>query len=140
MLIINISTNFTIINIFIIKDFYTSDGTKNQNREINNYESISYPLISQYFGTIDKNEKRSIVIEYINSKSLDHYKNLDLESRFSIFLSVLISIQALHLNGFVYRDLKPENIILDENDYPKVTDFGFSSTFEKSMILFVGTP
>lgn len=99
----------------------------NYQREKELYETISIqnPYLLRYYGTIEDNIT-NIVIEYINSESLDHYTNLDLESRFSIFLSVLISIQALHLNGFVYRDLKPENILIDRNSYVILIDFDLS--------------
>jgi serine/threonine protein kinase len=33
---------------------------------------------------------------------------------------VLISLQYLHSNGFVYRDLKPENILIDKDGHVKI--------------------
>lgn len=109
--------------IFIIKDFYTSDGTKNQNREINNYESISYPLISQYFGTIDKNEKRSIVIEYINGTNLQDCFQLETNEKMKIIFEIMITIEYLHNNHFIYRDLRPNNVIIDYQKRAILIDF-----------------
>jgi serine/threonine protein kinase len=39
---------------------------------------------------------------------------------------VLLALQYLHLQGFVYRDLKPENILLHESGHIMLTDFDLS--------------
>lgn len=39
---------------------------------------------------------------------------------------VLLALQYLHVQGFVYRDLKPENILLLESGHLRLTDFDLS--------------
>lgn len=39
---------------------------------------------------------------------------------------ILVALDHVQSNGFVYRDLKPENIILDEVGHCKLVDFGFT--------------
>lgn len=39
---------------------------------------------------------------------------------------VLLSLEYLHMMGFVYRDLKPENILLHESGHIRLTDFDLS--------------
>lgn len=39
---------------------------------------------------------------------------------------VLLSLEYLHMMGFVYRDLKPENILLHETGHVRLTDFDLS--------------
>lgn len=36
-------------------------------------------------------------------------------------------MKAIHENGIVHWDLKPENILINENDDPKICDFGWST-------------
>merc|ERR1719261_616238 len=43
---------------------------------------------------------------------------------------VVIALQYMHLQGYVYRDLKPENILLCADGHVKLTDFDLSRQVE----------
>ena len=41
-----------------------------------------------------------------------------------MIFQIMMSLQEIHNQGYVFRDLKPSNILLTQNMYPKITDFG----------------
>ncbi|KAL1519560.1 hypothetical protein AB1Y20_023074 [Prymnesium parvum] len=52
---------------------------------------------------------------------------------------VVIAVEHIHSKGWAFRDLKPENILIDEQGYPKLTDFGCASPITQRRQLPVGT-
>jgi serine/threonine protein kinase len=54
---------------------------------------------------------------------------------------ILHAINHCHANNTTHRDIKPENIMINDEDEPKLIDFGLSKTTKKSsMSTVAGTP
>lgn len=99
------------------------------------------------------NDKYYLILDLyycnLNDFKLNFYNNINYISDLKIILkTILITIQNLHLNGYVHRDLKPKNICLDKNNNPYIIDFGMAKKIiyknnhieERKIHNIIGTP
>lgn len=61
-----------------------------------------------------------------NSPKVPDYKALGETAVRFIAGCVILGLEFLHKNDYMYRDLKPENVLLFDNGYAKLTDFGLA--------------
>ena len=77
---------------------------------------------------------------YFHLKRNSYFK----EKAVKFYMSqVLLAIEYLHNNGYIYRDLKPHNILIDKEGNIKLTDFGLSKMLlngNKTTKTLCGTP
>ena len=76
--------------------------------------------------------KQYIILDYAEKGELFDYiylpqKGLGEKLGKFYFYKILEGINSCHNVGVCHRDLKMENILLDNNYYPKISDFGFST-------------
>lgn len=61
-----------------------------------------------------------------SSPKLQDFKNLGQTAVRFIAGCVILGLEFLHKNNYMYRDLKPENVLIFDNGYVKLTDFGLA--------------
>lgn len=67
------------------------------------------------------------VMDYVDGLPIDRYcdeRNLNVNARIRLFLSVLSAVSHAHARLIVHRDIKPSNVLVDERGNVKLLDFG----------------
>ncbi|KAG7671346.1 hypothetical protein Ndes2526B_g02155 [Nannochloris sp. 'desiccata'] len=94
--------------------------------------SIDHPFLATCYAQLQTDTHLHFVLEYCSGGELYALLNAQPGKRLPedavrFYASeVLLALQYLHLQGFVYRDLKPENILLHASGHIKLTDFDLS--------------
>lgn len=95
-------------------------------------ETIDHPFLSTCYAKLKTDTHLHFVLEYCPGGELYGLmkkmpKKCLPESWVKFYAAeVLLALQYLHLNGYMYRDLKPENILIHSSGHIKLTDFDLS--------------
>ncbi|XP_024023696.1 rust resistance kinase Lr10-like [Morus notabilis] len=121
-----------------IKMLDKSKGTNWQDfiNEVVTIGRIHHVNVVQLTGFCVEKSIRGLVFDFMPNGSLDKYifsregiSSLSCEKIFEISLGVARGIEYLHRGcdmQILHFDIKPHNILLDENFFPKVSDFGLA--------------
>lgn len=77
-----------------------------------------------------------IAMEYMQNGTLGSLMKrefISIKYATDLFIKILFALEYMHGQGYLHRDVKPDNILLDENNNPKLSDFGLSNTFEECL-------
>ena len=100
----------------------------NVNREIAALRCLSHPGIARLISSFRFRDGAYLVLEYASKGDLhtliSRNGSLDETSAQFVIGEVIVAIQSVHEQGFIYGDLKPENIMITEAGHIKVGDFG----------------
>lgn len=122
-------------------------GSQNKlfvSREVRILIKIQHPTIIQFRGfsyqDFNGNDNVTILMDYMKFGSLSDLieqeekglcpLNYDNTRRQIILVGIARGMMVLHRCHVIHRDLKPENILLDNNLFPRITDFGLSKFFD----------
>ncbi|OQR96271.1 hypothetical protein THRCLA_07342 [Thraustotheca clavata] len=108
-------------------------------REKRALQDLRHTNIVDCYGTFQTRNQIHFVLEYVPGGEL--FK-CDDEAKFYA-MELLLILEHIHANDYIYRDLKPENILFDANGHLKLVDFGFAKPdmdIEKRSFTSIGTP
>ena len=96
------------------------------------HHSAVVPLIG-FVVPAHVNKSPQIVMPLYENKSLDEFpKRRDakdiwtMTKKYIVLYGCALGFQYLHSKNIIHRDVKPQNVLLDDNLYPKLTDFGLA--------------
>ncbi|XP_074296048.1 putative LRR receptor-like serine/threonine-protein kinase At1g56130 isoform X1 [Silene latifolia] len=107
--------------------------------EIAAISAVQHRNLVKLYGCCLEGEKRLLVYEYLENKSLDQALfgdsnlNLNWAKRFEICVGVARGLTYLHQDSsvrIVHRDVKASNILLDADLNPKISDFGLAKLYD----------
>ena len=117
-----------------IKTFHENsnlvDAQQQLLNEARNISRLQHPNILTLFEAKKHKNQAYLVFEYIDGASLKKF--LDFKGKLSdelaleIIIPILEAIDYAHDRGIVHRDLTPSNIIINNNNKPKLMDFGIA--------------
>ncbi len=94
---------------------------------------LQHPNIVALYEVSNYNQQPFLSMEFIGGTSLAERLSMGPLSgrRAAEYLEITArAVHYAHTRGIVHRDLKPANVLLDENDQPKVTDFGLAKQMQ----------
>ena len=99
-------------------------------KEINIQKKFDHPFISCFKNSYEDEKYIYLVMEYIEGQDLFQFLeekgNLPEIEVAKIFYKILLALDHIHSQGVIHRDIKLENIMIDEDENPKIIDFGLS--------------
>jgi eukaryotic-like serine/threonine-protein kinase len=92
--------------------------------------SLEHPHIARLLdGGTTEEGLPYLVMELVEGEPIDRYcdgRQLGVEARLRLFLSVVEAVQHAHRNLVVHRDIKPANVLMTADGAPKLLDFGIA--------------
>ena len=92
-------------------------------REVWTMATLNHPNILKLIG-VTLTPPFCIITELLKCSLYDRLKYLSATKRSLIALKISQAMETLHSARIIHRDLKSANILLDEDDMPRVCDFG----------------
>eukprot|EP00039_Didymoeca_costata_P007607 m.101671 g.101671 ORF g.101671 m.101671 type:complete len:698 (+) comp13751_c0_seq2:108-2201(+) len=140
-------------SLVIIKEIPVEEMTTEERQaalnEVKVLDMLNHPNIIAYHDSFVQDKALMIVMEYAEGGTIFEYLQarhgelLPEKDIMSLFVQMVISIQAIHSHNILHRDLKTQNIMLDRKQkIVKIGDFGISKVLssKSKANTVVGTP
>ena len=94
--------------------------------------SLKHKNIINIFGSGGDTKNTVIIIEYAKGGSLADRmaRKYNWEKAIEIILAVTTGLHHAHKHKIIHTNIRPSNILFDEEDVPKLTDFGLPAHYE----------
>ncbi|OHT11862.1 CAMK family protein kinase [Tritrichomonas foetus] len=115
-------------------------------QEVRFMQNLHHPNIVQIEDVVYDKDYIYIVMEYCAKgdlfKQIVFYGPYPDENLRKTFRQIVEGLSYIHAHNIAHRDIKPENILLDENDVPKIADFGLchATSPQKLLLTPCGSP
>ena len=100
-------------------------------REIRLLSELDHPNVAKIYDSQIGDELAYYAMDLFTQGTLDEFvrkRSLGGIEIIKMFCSVLCGLEHLHSNGIIHRDMKPSNIMIDDNDQPRIVDFGLGKS------------
>lgn len=126
---------------YVLKRLKKAKRKERFEKEIEALRSIESPYIEKVIDFNISGKDFYYVMPYYTEKTLESILNGlrgDFIRSFKIFIKICKGVQNYHANKIpiIHRDLKPSNILINENDEPRIIDFGLCYLDDKERITF----
>ena len=112
-------------------------------QEANIQAGLRHPGLVQVLTAEMEGEQPSLVMEYIEGKSLSEVLELrgalPIDDAIKIMEQVFSAVGYAHRQSVIHRDLKPSNVMVMANGEAKVTDFGIAKVLGSTKLTRTGT-
>ena len=91
---------------------------------------LEHPNIARFLDGGTDDGVPYFAMEYIQGKPITEWareRDLTIQERINLFRQICGAVHYAHENLVVHRDLKPPNILVDQNNTPKLLDFGIAT-------------
>jgi protein-serine/threonine kinase len=99
-------------------------------------EKLKHPFIVRLNYAFQDSKKLYFLTEFLQGGELFFHlrKNSGYKEKAVRFYmcQILLALEYMHDNNYIYRDLKPENILIDKEGNIKLTDFGLSKVISNN--------
>ncbi len=120
----------------ILSEDYSQDSERlgRFKREAKAIAALNHPNIVTVYSVEEADGVHFITMELIRGATLSKSVpkgGLDLDTFFSLAISLTEAIDAAHGKGITHRDLKPDNVMIGEDGRLRVLDFGLAKLKEE---------